>query len=123
MKDAILATLRLLLFAASLISLGAFPAHAQKTNLVCDLSSPGNNNLWDVTLDEASQTVSAYVRKTGYSNRQQAVFTTTYIMWRSGRYGEYQLDRTTGRLRLFMGGKDMNFPGQCSKQVAPATLF
>ena len=96
---------------------------AAPVHLTCYLEQPGGTRtMMDITADEASGTVTTFVRSTGYRQRRPAVFRPGDVLFASP-VGSYRIDRVdlTFVLTLEITGTERS--GKCEVAKVPERAF
>lgn len=103
-------------------ALAATPASATPTYLKCTFPMGDRGFEVQVTADEASSTVTVYMPTTGHTEKMNAVFTPTQVLFQN-RMMSYALSRTDLSIRRVVPMIKSTENGKCAVVVVPTRAF
>lgn len=105
-----------------LLALLATPAAAAPTYLRCSFPSRDASFEVQITADEANSTVTVFMPRTGHTERMNAVFTPTQVLFQN-RMMSYALSRTDLSIRRTVPAIRAVDEGRCDLVTAPRRAF
>jgi hypothetical protein len=104
------------------IALAAAPAAATPTYLKCHFPRRDKTFEVQVTADEANSVVTVFMPTTGHTEKMNAVFTATQVLFRNSRMS-YALSRTDLSIRRTIPIINAEDDGTCDLAAVPKRAF